>query len=1018
MTLLLGGPLTGKTARLAEAYRRHIAAGRRPSQILCLSFYAENAAALRRDLRPYAGDFLPWVTTVQRFETLLLRQYARQARLPRRAREIEPGARALLLRHAWAQSGGLLWEAYHDTPGALPEFTRVVDWLSENRAGFTPRPGELGDHELARAYAAYLGLCERHRLLTFQEVSLRCLDLLALPEVAAEVGRRFPILLVDDAHLARPDQLRLLDRLRTLAADFLASAWLEPGHEAPELRFAWDRLRAWGPIESLAAPAVVNPAVREIALRLTRPNPQTPLDPSNWDEGVFDRPTVSLSPTVESEIRAAATAISSALAADSSLRPEDLALIAPPDLLPFAERVLTESGLPVAPRPMPARHTPLIRAALLVVRWARLKTQRRVIESELLALPLLPLEPLDRHDLLRAATLLDQPPLTIASDANAVTLSTPGREMLVKLARALAGLHPAQPVSALAEAALVALDIRGWLQRDQTFTAGEHTNWERAFAEWRRLVRELEAVVALGLTEPHDWLDHLEALAGQVTLPAAPGGIRLAPLDLVNGLRARHAFVLGLSENAAPRLHPEMQLIRENQLQDLLPTPPSLPLARHHPAWIEREARRLAAALTRGAETLYLSTSAHSAAGDAQLPSPFFERLLDPDGAIDRDGRLELHSAGLFRRRPATDDGSAQISSASPVTSSLPASSPAHHLPDSLTLGAAPQSERRGTRPSSASQLRAYLLCPLQYFYARVLGLETEGSSAMDRGGLVHELLCVIAGDGATRAVNLWDRPRPSFLNHSATLNERAMAALEAAWRGEAADLPGGGHYAPRAAWGPRFGPELQRQAVRLWVQRVLAHWSDYEAAGLAGRRRPVLLETEFEFALGPYRLRGRIDRIDEIETDTGLAYEVIDYKTGGGRTLRELMTAFLPPDGEPAADFQLPIYALALQQGAVVGISAPPRRVNFIYVEKLERLQRGGFSTAASRAIELASSGHVDQKEGIVPLPALTSQVVPAIQATLEALSHSPYPARPGSHCAYCSFRVACDRGQEAAGP
>src|SRR5205807_3382003 len=74
-----------------------------------------------------------------------------------------------------------------------------------------------------------------------------------------------------------------------------------------------------------------------------------------------------------------------------------------------------------------------------------------------------------------------------------------------------------------------------------------------------------------------------------------------------------------------------------------------------HAAWIEREARALAELLTRGSQRLWLSTSRYSAAGEAQLPSPFFERLLASDGEIDRDGNLVLIRPGLWQFRAQAD---------------------------------------------------------------------------------------------------------------------------------------------------------------------------------------------------------------------------------------------------------------------------------------------------------------------------------------------------------------------------
>jgi hypothetical protein len=317
----------------------------------------------------------------------------------------------------------------------------------------------------------------------------------------------------------------------------------------------------------------------------------------------------------------------------------------------------------------------------------------------------------------------------------------------------------------------------------------------------------------------------------------------------------------------------------------------------------------------------------------------------------------------------------------------------------------------------SASQVRAYLACPLQFYYQRVLGLETEGSETLDRGGLLHELLCVTAGDGTLRAVNLWDRPRPAWMSSPAALSERAMVALEAAWRGEAADLPGGGRYAPSLAWGVRFGPELQRQAVRRWAERVLSAWVEYEVTGMpdAGLRRPVLLETSFRFEHNGSRLVGRIDRIDEVQTPDGPRYDLVDYKTGrgGGDSLTVHLAKFLPPPDKPASDYQLPIYALALMHGGVAGLAEPPRSLNLVFLETLDKTKRGGYGASACRTLQLVEAGVPDAKRGTLPLPVLAGEVAQGLQATLARMATSPYPAQPGHHCQYCSFRAVCERGQ-----
>ncbi len=95
---VIGPPLTGKTTRLVERYRELVQRGLSVDKILCLSFFSANAESIRQALKTERQEFFPGVTTLQRFQTLLLWDHARAANLPARAREISPAARALVIR--------------------------------------------------------------------------------------------------------------------------------------------------------------------------------------------------------------------------------------------------------------------------------------------------------------------------------------------------------------------------------------------------------------------------------------------------------------------------------------------------------------------------------------------------------------------------------------------------------------------------------------------------------------------------------------------------------------------------------------------------------------------------------------------------------------------------------------------------------------------------------------------------------------------------------------------------------
>ncbi len=173
---------------------------------------------------------------------------------------------------------------------------------------------------------------------------------------------------------------------------------------------------------------------------------------------------------------------------------------------------------------------------------------------------------------------------------------------------------------------------------------------------------------------------------------------------------------------------------------------------------------------------------------------------------------------------------------------------------------------------------------------------------------------------------------------------------------------------------------------------------------------------------LGGYQVKGRIDRVDEVETPKGPAYEVLDYKSGSGGSdaVNKQIEKFLPPEGAEPADYQLPLYALALLNGDTP-VKARPHSVSFYNLESLERGKRGNFGVAACRTIEFVARGSVDTKAGLVPLKVLTGDITHGILETLGRMSASPYSAKPDYRsCQYCAFRAACERGraQKGEGP
>jgi DNA helicase II / ATP-dependent DNA helicase PcrA len=161
----------------------------------------------------------------------------------------------------------------------------------------------------------------------------------------------------------------------------------------------------------------------------------------------------------------------------------------------------------------------------------------------------------------------------------------------------------------------------------------------------------------------------------------------------------------------------------------------------------------------------------------------------------------------------------------------------------------------------SASDIDLYQTCPLKYKFARVFAIPQEPTINQRFGILIHQVLErfhteQLRAEALTQAAGSGAQP-PS----GAGRLDRLLALFEAGWR--------------RTGFGSS-DDELQ------YRDRAVAALARYHERHLRSESRPVWLERSFSFAIGSHRLRGRVDRVDQLPDG---AYELIDYKTGERRT-------------------------------------------------------------------------------------------------------------------------------------
>ena len=179
---------------------------------------------------------------------------------------------------------------------------------------------------------------------------------------------------------------------------------------------------------------------------------------------------------------------------------------------------------------------------------------------------------------------------------------------------------------------------------------------------------------------------------------------------------------------------------------------------------------------------------------------------------------------------------------------------------------------------------------------------------------------------------------------------------------------------------GPIDPEDLRRILKERWQRSGLSSVEQFEEGtailrdfaekhGEFDHERILGVETEFEIPVGPFTVKGYIDRIDRLE-DGGV--EVVDYKTN----------RMIFSEEEVAHDLQLSIYALAARE---LFPDAAHVRLSF-------HLLRHGFKMTTTRSEEqlAVARGYVET---------LGRQTEEATE----------YPARLNSFCVYCDHRRQC---------
>ena len=229
---VIAGAGTGKTAVIAERFRRLVVAGADPSSILVMTFTDRAAQEMRQRIEDLAGTDAPAVGTVHAMALGWLHNDGWRVGVPAGFRIVSGAERWILARE-------LMWElgdaalVGDERPDDL--VTPALQMLERLKQELVPlrRLDEWADsaddperaalmHACVRLFRAYEKECRKHGLLDFDDLLERAVAMLSSdPRVADAYRRRFPHVLVDEYQDLNLAQERLVELVSYGGAPFV-----------------------------------------------------------------------------------------------------------------------------------------------------------------------------------------------------------------------------------------------------------------------------------------------------------------------------------------------------------------------------------------------------------------------------------------------------------------------------------------------------------------------------------------------------------------------------------------------------------------------------------------------------------------------------------------------------------------------------------------------------------------------------------------------------------------------------
>ena len=237
---VVAGAGTGKTAVIAERFRRLVAAGVSPGSILVMTFTERAAAEMRQRIEDLIDDVAPAVGTFHSVALGWLRADGRVVGVPPSFQILTGADRWILTRELmWRLGDGVFTgdERPDDLVGPalqmlermkqeLVPIGRLASWAASSAGRAQGAPQDAERAELMRAcvrlFRAYEKECRRRRLLDFEDLLVLCVRMLdEHPSLLGKYTARFPHVLVDEYQDLNLAQERLVELVASRSQPFV-----------------------------------------------------------------------------------------------------------------------------------------------------------------------------------------------------------------------------------------------------------------------------------------------------------------------------------------------------------------------------------------------------------------------------------------------------------------------------------------------------------------------------------------------------------------------------------------------------------------------------------------------------------------------------------------------------------------------------------------------------------------------------------------------------------------------------